>query len=423
LIAKHRNNLRMFLTAAGFSLLSLLSCSPTNNNTPTGISDPPGSAAVDLTKEHQLIRGFGGMNCPPWVGDLTKEQADIAFGNETGQIGMSIMRIRIPYLPSEFSKEVPTAKIAKSYGATLIAAPWTPPPGMKNNNDTANGNLNESSYSDYAAHLKSFCDYMNENNAPLYAIAFANEPDYPPPYESCEWTASQSVNFLVDHADEIGDIRLIAGESFAFQKFLTDPILNNETAASKISIISGHIYGEGLVRYPLAEQKGKEVWMTEHFTNTDSANIWSSALPVGREIHDCMTANFSAYIWWYIRRFYGMIDESSNVTKRGYAFSQYSKFIRPGYIRVDVPENPQGELFVTAYKKGNNLVIVAVNQGNTDIIQPFTIKKTLIGSFTKYTTSGSKSLDRDTTSIIVKNSSISTSFEAMSVTTLVGTAD
>jgi len=120
-----------------------------------------------------------------------------------------------------------------------------------------------------------------------------------------------------------------------------------------VDIIGGHIYGGGLSDYPLAREKGKEVWMTEHFTDDHhSADEWPLALGVATEIHRCMEANYSAYIWWYVRRFYGLIGENGNITKRGYVMSQFSKFIRPGYRRVDV----------SAYKTDSTIVIVAVNR-------------------------------------------------------------
>lgn len=46
---------------------------------------------------------------------------------------------------------------------------------------------------------------------------------------------------------------------------------------SLFHIICGHIYGGGLAAYPLAEQKGKEIWMTEHLSgekDTQNTKTW-----------------------------------------------------------------------------------------------------------------------------------------------------
>ena len=73
-------------------------------------------------------------------------------------------------------------------------------------------------------------------------------------------------------------------------------------------------------------------------------------------------ANFNAYIWWYLRRYYGPLGEDGVITKRGHVMSQFTKFIRPGYVRVGATANPSPGVTVSAYKS-EKLVIVAINQG------------------------------------------------------------
>ncbi|MBN1129267.1 MAG: glucuronoxylanase [Chitinispirillaceae bacterium] len=376
------------------------------------------SAVINLATEKQYIRGFGGMNCPGWIPDLTAAQADKAFGNNQGQIGLSMLRMRISHNTGEFSRELPTALKAKSHGALLLASPWTPPATMKSNNNIVGGSLNTSSYAAYAAHLKSFCDYLSTNNAPLYAVSIQNEPDIEVSYESCDWTSAQFISFLNNHRSGIGATKVIVAESFQFRRPLTDAILNDATAVTKCDIVGGHIYGGGLADYPLARQKGKEVWMTEHISDTDSAHIWSGALKLVKEIHDCMVANFNAYIWWYIRRFYGLIDDNSNVTKRGYVMSHFSKYIRPGYIRVDAPASPASNIDVTAYKKGTDVVVVVLNRNSAARSQTFTVQNGTVTGFTKYTTSAGKNVANDGT-VSVSGGSFTVSLDAQSVTTLV----
>ena len=36
---------------------------------------------VDTSKTYQTIRGFGGINHPDWIADLTEAQRSKAFGN------------------------------------------------------------------------------------------------------------------------------------------------------------------------------------------------------------------------------------------------------------------------------------------------------------------------------------------------------
>jgi glucuronoarabinoxylan endo-1,4-beta-xylanase len=88
---------------------------------------PEPTAAVNINSTQQLISGFGGINYPAWTTtDLTPAQVDTAFGNGSGQIGMSILRIHVPYDSTKFTDEVPTALHAHSLGAIVFASPWTP---------------------------------------------------------------------------------------------------------------------------------------------------------------------------------------------------------------------------------------------------------------------------------------------------------
>jgi hypothetical protein len=134
-----------------------------------------------------------------------------------------------------------------------------------------------------------------------------------------------------------------------------------------------------------------------------------------------MVANFSAYVWWYIRRSYGPIDDSGNITKRGYMMSQYTKFVRPGYIRVDAPAAPATNVNVTAYKSDTSMVVVIVNKNTSSKTQQFTIKNGAVSSFNQYVSSGTKNISNDGT-VKVEDGVFTVTLDAQSVTTLVGKA-
>ncbi len=371
------------------------------------------TVTIDLASEKQQIRGYGGMNMPDWIDDLTPDQVDKAFGNQPGQIGFSILRVKVPNNPTSFNLHVPAAVRAKSHGAIVMASPWSPPPEMKTNNGIVGGRLEVSSYGDFADYLNDFADYMSSNGASLYAISLQNEPDVEVSYESCDWTSAEMVNFLVNHGAEFDSVKLVVAESFNFNKSMTDPILNNAEAETHVDIIGGHIYGGGLSDYPLARSKGKEVWMTEHL---DTTTTWAAALATGKEIHDCMVANFNAYLWWYIRRFYGPILDNGNISRRGYVMSHYAKFVRPGFTRVDATTSSAPSVFATAYKNDSNVVIVAGNRRSSSVDMEFVLQNDSVDSLTKYTTSASKRINNEDV-INVTGGSFFTTLEAYSIST------
>lgn len=390
-------------------------------------SQHDGDVNVVFCVEYQRIRGYGGINIPgapdipSWetITDLTPEQVDTAFGQGEGQMGLSILRLRLSYDASRWESELPTAQRAAALGATIFASPWSPPIHMKSNHDLVGGHLNPTSYGEYAEHLLAFRDYMHANDVPIDALSLQNEPDIRVDYESCDWTPAQLVTFLSEQGGRFGDTKVIAAESFNFNHATTNPILQSADAEPHVDIIGGHIYGGGLADYPLARELGKELWMTEHYTDSDNdANDWAHAFAVGKEVNDAMKANFSAYVWWYIRRFYGLITDDGQISKRGYLLAQYSKFIRPGAIRIRATDPSARGVEVTAYKDGQRLIVVAVNSNRAPEDITIDIHPGCVASLTQYTTSETKNLTRHGV-VEVLDSRAQVTLDPQSVTTLV----
>ena len=347
-------------------------------------------AQIDAGVTQQIIRGFGGATVFLPTTPLADGDLDTLFGNGPGQIGLTLLRIRVAPDAAWRTLELANARGARARGANVIATPWSPPAAMKSNNNLVGGVLNAAAYADCAWYLNDFAVYMAANGAPLYAISIQNEPDIDVTYESCVWTPAQLLAFTKNNAGAITATKVITPESFQFRHIMSDSTLNDDDAAANIDIIGGHIYGAGLAPYPLAVAKGKEVWMTEHL---DLSTDWAGALGTAKEIHDCLvTGSFSAYFWWYLRRYYGPLGEDSLVTKRGYVMAQFSKFIRPGFFRVNATANPATGVFVSAFKR-EKLVIVAVNQGTAAATQTFAVANAALGAVTPWLTSGTASLE------------------------------
>lgn len=366
----------------------------------------------------QQIRGFGGANIIPWRPAMTAGQMQTAFGAGDGELGLTILRLRIPFTDdvNEFSAQLQVAQLAHSLGAIVFASPWTPPPAMKSSNNIVGGVLYDTSYASYAAHLKGFADYMAGNGVPLYAVSVQNEPDATVTYESCSWNALQMRAFMKNNAAAIGT-RVMMPESQNFVHALSDSTLNDSTAAAHTAIIAGHIYGGGLGPYPLAVSKGKEVWMTEHL---DLDTSWAAVLATGREIHDCMSAGMNAYVTWYLVRYYGPISENGSVSRRGYVLSQYARFIRPGYARIKCNAMPQRNVSLSSYRDpaSSGLVIVAINVGSAAVQQAFSVTNGTTGSSASYTTSLSKNCLRGA-DLPVTNGGFTVTLDPSSITTFV----
>jgi len=96
-----------------------------------------------------------------------------------------------------------------------------------------------------------------------------------------------------------------------------------------------------------------------------------------------MISGYSMYVWWYIRRFYESIKDDNIITKRGYVISHYSKFVRPGSLKIYCTENPFDKVYITAYKN-NKKIILIINENSSQIRLIFKILSNNIKNFKLY---------------------------------------
>ena len=406
---------------------------------------------VDVTEEHQVIRGFGGMVHNQWQGGggLSEADAKIAFGTGDGTIGLNTLRIPVYANSNDFNKEVQAAKYAKKYAGDdfiLYATPWTSPYAG------ANQHMASSNYQKYVDHLNSFNDYMKNQGVPLYAISISNEPDWCGEW-AC-WSADEIYNFTKGYADKMrkNGAKVISTESFRYDKNLYNKVLNDANALKNWDILGAHFYasdrrtGDNFFQYSLADQKKVERWMTEHYTESQgSGNYWRTitntgdqanankrdtvnAMDVAYEIHRAMVVgNFNQYTWWYIRRCYGLImekdfgnklqipqNEIGKISKRGYVMSQFARFVRPGAVRVGATANPEKEVFASAYKSkdGDSVIVVLVNRDykNSKTVT-VNVKGADVETFHVYTTSEAKNAKYEG-EVEVKNGSVTITMDA-----------
>lgn len=367
------------------------------------------TVTINASIVQQTIRGYGGAVILGWQSDLTDVQRLKAF-DPTNGLGLSVLRVRISPNSSDWAANKTTIDYAKSKGAIVIASAWSAPAYMKDNNSLIGGKLKTTAYADYANHLKSFCNTVGG----VSAISPVNEPNITVDYESMQMTASEVAAFVAAQGSNCG-APIMAPEPFNMSSTYINEYCSNSTAKSKTSYICGHIYG--VSSNPPAINQGKEVWMTEHITDTGDPNNIDNALKTGLEIQRCMNVGYSLYAFWYIRRSYGLIDENGNVTKRGYVVGHFSKWVRPGYQKISCTFNPQSNVYVTAYKSGTKLVIVIVNLNSSDLYQDFSLSGITVIGFNRYRTTASSNFANDNFNI--SGSTFGIMLPAKSITTLI----
>jgi O-glycosyl hydrolase len=190
-------------------------------------------------------------------------------------------------------------------------------------------------------------------------------------------TLQKSANF--------SDVKISCCEATGWQTQATlTKGLNDAGAGDLVGIISGHEYTSRITFQQPTKQK---VWQTEY---SDLAGKWSTGWDVGSRGDGLLwansiyagltTGNVSAYLWWVatqdqitngdrneklIR-----VDNTTNtyqVSKRLWAFAQYSRTVRPGAVRVDISNGGNAGLNTTAFVNLDGSVAVNVINGGTAV--------------------------------------------------------
>lgn len=420
---KNKAVIKYFSLVITFVITVMLASCGKNKTTGTGgggTTVPTVDAAVTIlaAQNNQVIQGFGCATVftPPNTTQYTSDEFDRLFGTGNGKVGLSILRIRVASDAAWRAVELNHAKWAIQNGALVFATPWSPPASMKTNNNIIGGALKPDSSAAYAKYLNDFANYMAANGAPLYAVSVQNEPDWNPSYEGCQWTAAEMTSFLKNHGQLITATKLMAPELVNNNQTYINTILGDNAAVANVDILGTHIYGGGVVENTTAKTLNKEVWMTEHL---DTNYHYTANINTAIEIHNCLTAaNFSAYIWWYGKRFYGPIGQDGLVTKRGYIMSHFARFIKPGSIRIGNSANSSSDVLISAYKNGTKKIIVAINKGLYNVNQKITVQDAAITNVVPYTTTELKNVEAGT-AITAVNNSFNFTLPANSITTFI----
>jgi glucuronoarabinoxylan endo-1,4-beta-xylanase len=410
---------------------------------------PSRVATLEWTKTRQSIDGFGGSSAD-FLKPLTPAQADFFF--TPAGIGLSILRIQIiPDLATcnaEFhdggcsdsngqilNGELNTAKMAVARGATVIATPWSPPAEYKSNNSFKNGgSLLRSHYADWAKDMATFVAMMAEKGVTIYAVSVQNEPNVSINYGSCVYTAREIHDFVPYlatslRAGGVGSTKIMIAEESSWSDDLASGAMADPAVAAQVGILAAHGYA-GRIR-PLTA-KAARLWQTE---DSSQSNTYDGSIADGivwaLKIHGYLKdAEVNAWLWWFLTDMpsqgegtdnAALTDIKGNVPKRAYVSGQWSKFVRPGWSRINVRYG--GPLAITAFKDpaGRSFAIVAVNPSHWPLRQRFSFDGAAATQVTPWITSGKWSLAAQVP-VQVSAGGFSYELPARSVTTFAGNA-
>ena len=242
-------------------------------------------------------------------------------------------------------------------------------------------------------HLVTWINKMEKGmggNNKIFAVSSQNEPDGSAQW--CIYTPEENRDFVKQVfpwiKEQVPHVMLLPGEWYDFKEELYKPIIDDPDALAAVDGFAGHFYGGAVgQRKDLLIATGKEVWMTEHLRNTNNNKIvdstWDKVWDFADDFHNCMINDYNAYVYWYAKRWYGLIgDSETGVTNqrdgqpqlRGLLMSHYAKYAAGKYrynanwVSNDYSTAASQPPFLrsTVYMDEETITMVLTNKGTTE---------------------------------------------------------
>ncbi len=390
------------------------------------------TATIDINTKLQKISGFGASSAWNSINDV---ENNILFDTTTGA-GLSLLRLRVDESAGTSKKlissgsnqeQIKIAKNAMKKGAKIWATPWAPPADWQTHPATGKHTFNMDYAPQWAAKLAEYVEDMKAAGVPLIALSAQNEPDG----DNFNYMTPEVIrNWIKNHlgpAMKNTGVPIMAPEKVnwcGFKNYL-DAILGDQTTADYVPIIAIHEYGCSPAAYPKIAAAGKEFWQTEIYEsiNVEDAGM-NSALNTAKLIHEALViANVNAWHYWWIHGGHAtglFLNNSSAPTKRVWIMGNYSRFVRPGYKRIEATTAPTSGVTLSAYvsEKEDKISIVVINTNSTATNQTFLLKNVEPKKITPWVTDANNDLKAQS-DISISNNGFTYNIPAKSVTTIV----
>ncbi len=406
---------------------------------------PGSTAAIDGGTTYQQINGFGSSEAFLQASVLKNASKatqskvlNLLYSTKSGA-GLTILRNMVgstslygtiePTAPSsptatptytplgdDAGQEWLAHTIQQKYGVNqFFADAWSAPAFMKTNDSDTNGGTlcgvpgatcSSGDWQEaYANYLVQYAKDYAADGIDLEYIGFENEANLAPSYSGMVLTPVQTASF----ADVLGPILASSGlstqleccaaEGWDYAAQYASAIEADPTASSYVKLFTSH----GYTAPPASPLPGwtAPVWETEWSTfqswdpawddGTDASGFsWAQNIYTGLR-----SADLNAFLYWWGVGDSALADDNeslvqlhgSAVTASGrlWAFANYSRFIRPGAVRIGATTS-DGDLEITAFKNTNgSIAVVVLNTDTGPVAVGYSLSNTGIRSTAKAT--------------------------------------
>ncbi len=341
-------------------------------------------------------------------------------------------------------------QIKADYGASVFADAWSAPAFMKTNNSAINGGTvcgvpGASCRSGdwrqaYANYLVQYAKDYAAAGVPLAYVGPENEGNLSVPQDSMIMSPAQTADFMRILGATLARSRLptraecCATESWSYARRYVAAIETDQAANTATAVFTSH----GYFVAPGSSLHGwsKPVWQTEWapFDRGPSDPAWddgslSSGFTWAQNIYTGLTAaNLSAFLYlWGANTSTttvtgpntGLVEVKGNaVTTSGrlWAFASYSRFIRPGAVRIATTTR-HASLEVSAFRNsGGSIAVIVLNSAPRRQAATFSVRGLGTAHVTPYLTDTSHGLSAQSP-ITIRNSAFTASLPPRSLTT------
>lgn len=310
-------------------------------------------------------------------------------------------------------------------GFKIISSPWTAPPWMKDNNSWVGGKLLPEYYDTWALYFSKYLTAYKDEGIDIWGITVENEPlGNGNNWESMHYTAEEMVNFVQNHLGPLlqadgHPVKILAYDQNRGEELeeWATVIYKDEASARYFDGFAIHWYASTFNWFPeslnfthdLAPEKlliqteacvDAEVphWQDDAWYWSKEATDWGwdwapedqkmnhpKYVPVyryARDIIGCLNNWVDGWVDWnmVLDKQGGpnwfenwctapvIVDPETDqvyFTPLYYTMAHFSKFIRPGAVRIGF-DNPDESLMVTAAQNPDGTISVVVLNMNTE---------------------------------------------------------
>jgi glucosylceramidase len=269
----------------------------------------------------------------------------------------------------------------------ILGSPWSPPPWMKDNNDTRGGSLQPQFYDAYAKYFVKYIQGMAAEGIRIDAITVQNEPLNPKNNPSLLMPAQEQAAFIANHLGPTFKAAKITAKIILYDHNCDHPeypisILNDPEAAKYVDGSAFHLYAGSINVLSDVHNAfpDKNIYFTEQWTGA-SDTIRRALNNHIRNLIIGATRNWSRNVLeWNLaadsnyephtdrggcNQCQGAIAIEGNKVSRNaayYILAHAAKFVRPGSVRIG--SNNLDTLPNVAFKTPDGKKVLVVLNGS-----------------------------------------------------------